>query len=161
MEGAASTDDRPPAWATTLFFGAFIALGALALGIGLRTKTVFPLIWGGLFGGIPLLMAFIPFFNAVLWIILPLGAGMFVLGWVQGARPWWSQSLRGSGTASGKGKKGGRRKGAASSDDGDETDSGWTMGGSSSSSSSGSSDSGSSSSFGGGSSGGGGASGSW
>lgn len=161
IETDASTSDRPPALLTTPFFGLFIAFGALALGLGLRTKTVFPLIWGGLFGGIPLLMALIPFFNAVLWIILPLGAGMFALGWVKGAQPSWQQAVRGAGSSAGAGKKGKRRKDAADDVDVD-TDSGWTMGGdSSSSSSSSSSDSSSSSSFGGGSSGGGGASGSW
>lgn len=163
IETDASTSDRPPAVLTTPFFGLFIALGALALGIGLRTKTVFPLIWGGLFGGIPLVMALIPFFNAALWIILPLGAGMFVLGWVKGAQPSWKQAVRGAGNGATAGKKGKRRSAAA--DDSDlDTGTGWTMGGgssSSSSSSSGSSDSSSSSSFGGGSSGGGGASGSW
>ena len=153
--------NAPPAIVTTPFFGLFIALGALALGAGFRAKTIFMLIWGGLFGGIPLIMALIPFFNAVLWIILPLGAGMFALGWVKGAQPSWQQAVRGAGSSAGAGKKGKRRKDAADDVDVD-TDSGWTMGGdSSSSSSSSSSDSSSSSSFGGGSSGGGGASGSW
>jgi len=147
------TTDRPPAIVTTPFFGLFIALGALALGVGFRTKTVFPLIWGGLFGGIPLLMALIPFFNAKLWVILPTAVGMFALGWVKGATESWRASMRGAG-----GGKRGTRAASTSRDD----DS-WTMGGGSSSSSgsSGSGGSSSSSSFGGGRSGGGGASGSW
>ncbi len=154
------TDDRPPSIVTTPFFGLFIALGALALGVGFRTKTVFPLIWGGLFGGIPMLMALIPFFNAKLWVILPIAVGMFALGWVKGATESWRSSLRGTGgsTRAASGGKRGTRAASTSRDD----DS-WTMGAGSSSSSgsSGSGGSSSSSSFGGGRSGGGGASGSW
>jgi hypothetical protein len=33
-------------------------------------------IWGTIFGGIPMAMAFIPFFNASLWVLAPLAAGM-------------------------------------------------------------------------------------
>ena len=150
--------DRPPSIVMTPFFGLFIALGALALGVGMRTKTVFPLIWGGMFGGIPMIMALIPFFNARLWVVMPLALGMFAFGWVKGGSPSWRASMRGA--AAGAGGKRGRTGSAAP-----HHDDSWTMGGSSSSSgssgSSGSSSSSSSSSFGGGRSGGGGASGSW
>jgi len=156
------SNDRPPSLVTTPFFGLFIVLGFLALGVGFRTKTVFPLIWGGLFGGIPTLMALIPFFNANLWVLAPLAIGMFALGWVKGGSDSWRQSMRGNGhekSAGGKRGKASRASSRSSSRD-DDT---WTMGSGSSSSSgsSGSSGSSSSSSFGGGRSGGGGASGSW
>ncbi len=42
---------------TTPFFGPFTAVGAQAVGAGPRAKTVFMLIWGGLAGGIPVLLA--------------------------------------------------------------------------------------------------------
>lgn len=147
-----STNDRPPSIVTTPFFGLFILPGLLALGVALRTKTVFPLIWGALFGGIPMLMALIPFFNANLWVLMPAAAAMFVIGWVKGGTESWRASMRGAG---GGGGTRGRSGGSSSRDDHS-----WTIG-SGSSSSSGSSGSSSSSSFGGGRSGGGGASGSW
>ncbi len=154
------SNDRPPSVVTTPFFGLFILPGLLALGVALRTKTVFPLIWGVLFGGIPMLMSFIPFFNANLWVLMPAAIAMFVIGWVKGGSESWRRSMRGTGGGTGKrGKKGeGSISGSRSRDD----DS-WTMGSGSTSSSgsSGSSGSSSSSSFGGGRSGGGGASGSW
>lgn len=149
------TNDRPPSLVTTPFFGLFIALGALALGVGFRTKTVFPLIWGGLFGGIPMLMALIPFFNAKLWVVVPVALGMFALGWVKGGTESWCTVTRGSGRQKkGEGGRGASAHAASRDDDS------WTMG-SGSSSSSGSSGSSSSGSFGGGRSGGGGASGGW
>ena len=146
---AAGADQRPPIWLMTPFFGLFIALGTFAVGLGLRSRTVFPLIFGSMFTGIPGLMALIPFFNAS-WLVLgPLAIGMFAWGYSKGANAGWLATLRDSGTGKGSGKG---------------KSSGWVMGassGSSSSSSSGSSSSSSGSSFGGGSSGGGGASGSW
>lgn len=145
-----AAEDRPPRWLMVPFFGLFIAIGGFMAGIGLGSKTGFPLLFGGLFGGIPFLMSLVPFFNASIWILGPLAAGMFAYGYVKGrAKPAWVQDLRAQG-----------RKGSRSSD-------GWVMGGGQSSGggrgSSWGSGSGSSggSSFGGGSSGGGGASGRW
>ncbi len=135
---------HPQAFVTTVFFGMFIVLGALSLGVGLRTKTFFPTIWGALFGGIPFVLALIPFFNASLKILVPAALATFAFGWVKGGSERWRDITRAS-------KKGGRGKGGGGS-------SGWVMG---NSRSSGSSSSSSSSSFGGGRSGGGGASGSW
>jgi len=135
---------HPQAFVTTVFFGMFIVLGALSLGVGLRTKTFFPTIWGALFGGIPFVLALIPFFNASLKILVPAALATFAFGWVKGGSERWRNITRAS-------KKGGRGKGGGGS-------SGWVMG---NSRSSGSSSSSSSSSFGGGRSGGGGASGSW
>ncbi len=135
----------PPIWLMLPFFGVFIALGSFALGISARTRTVFPLIWGGGFGGIPFFMALAWFKTVTLMTLAPLAVAMAVWGYRVGGRLSWMTSLRGSRTL----------------------DKGWVMGSSSSSGGSSSSrgsswSSGSSGgSFGGGSSGGGGASGRW
>ena len=144
---AASAEDRPPALLTTPFFGLFIAIGALAVGVGLRARAVSPILFGGFFGGIPFLMSLVPFFNASRLILGPFALGMLVLGYVKGGKKSWMDAARGT-TPRHSGSERGR--------------SGWVMGGSPSSSSSrGSSSSSSGGSFGGGSSGGGGASGRW
>lgn len=154
MAAAEDAAIRPPTWLMTPFFGLFIALGAGALGVGTRTKSMFPLLWGGLFGGIPGVMALIPFFNAALWVLVPLAVIMFALGYFKGASVMAAGS-GGGGTGRGKGGSG-RGSGGSSS-----SGSNWTSGSSSGSSWSGGSSSSSGSSFGGGRSGGGGASGSW
>ena len=153
----------PPAWLMTPFFGLFIALGATALGVGLRTRSVFALIWGGLFGGIPALMALIPFFNASPWILLPLAVGLLALGYVKGAG-WMArmappQSPTADARPGARGSSRQSRRSESSSSTGTSSSWGSSSSGSSGSGSSGSSSSGSS--FGGGRSGGGGASGSW
>ena len=136
--------DDIPAWAIIPFFGLFVTIGFGMVGIGLRTKTGFPLLFGSFFGGLPLMMS-LAFAGLLAWLILlPWALFVFVMGYRLGGRQSWRDAFRDSGGGKGGG-------------------SGWTMGttskssGSSSSSSSG----GSSSSFGGGSSGGGGASGRW
>jgi uncharacterized protein len=144
---AADTEDLAPTWITTPFFGVFIALGAMFLGVGLRARAGFFVLFGSLFGGIPFLMALIPPFNASLWVLIPLAAMLFAFGLRQGGGAWREMAR---GTSGGSGS----RRGSG----------GWVMGASSSSSSSSSSSrssSSSSSSFGGGRSGGGGSSGSW
>jgi len=148
---AAAAENRPPALLMILFFGVFVAFGAASVGVGVRTKTFFPIMFGGLFGGIPFLMSLIPFFNATPFVLGPLAILMAWFGYVKGGSPVWAQAARGKPTA-----------GAASS--------GWVMGSGNSGSSSGGASGGSSGGdsggssgggFGGGSSGGGGASGSW
>jgi uncharacterized protein len=135
-----SAADRPPALLMIPFFGLFVALGGFAVGAGVRSKTVVPIVWGALFGGIPLMMALVPFFNTSVWILGPFGLAMAALGYRKGGS--WTQTLR-AGKSAAAGTSGG----------------GWVMGGGKSSGGSGGGfDSGS---FGGGSSGGGGASGSW
>lgn len=138
-----SGDDFPE-WALIPFFGLFVTIGFGMAGIGLRTKTGFPLLFGGFFGGMPLVMS-LALADPLAWLILlPWALFVLVMGYRLGGRQSWREAFRNTGP----GRDGG---------------SGWTMGttskssGSSSSSSSG----GSSSSFGGGSSGGGGASGKW
>ena len=153
-------DARPPMWLMVPFFGLFIGFGAFMVGLGVGGKVGFPLIFGGLFGGIPGLMSLVPFFNAPFWILGPLGLVLFLVGLRTGRRmPAWLRDMRGE-TVAATGTTSTRSKASSKT-----SSSGWVMGGNSSDSGSGSSwGSGSGSSggsFGGGSSGGGGASGRW
>jgi uncharacterized protein len=142
----AAAEDRPPTWLTTPFFGAFVGVGGFMLGAGLASKTFFPLLFGSLFGGIPFLMALVPFFNAssVVLGVLALFAG--VVGYRKGGPAFTAMNTSTRSKRASRAAAGGWSWGVDSS------------GGSGSSSGSSSSSSGS---FGGGSSGGGGASGSW
>ena len=142
----APSDDMP-IYILIPFLGLFVGIGFLMVGIGLRTKTGFPLLFGSFFGGMPLLLSLGLLFSLASVTLLPFAIGMAVLGFRLGGRPSWRDSFR-----NGDAGKGGKGKGG-----------GWVMGGGSGSSGSGSSagSSSSSSSFGGGSSGGGGASGKW
>ena len=126
------------------FFGIFVTIGFGMLGIGLRSKTGFPVLFGSFFGGMPLLMSLAFLGKIWLYTLFPLAILVFIQGLRLGARPTWRNAFRSGSSGSGKGG----------------SSSGWTMGGGSGSGSSSSSSS-SSSSFGGGSSGGGGASGRW
>jgi uncharacterized protein len=132
-----------PEWLMIPFFGLFVTIGAGMVGIGMRTKTIFPILFGSLFGGMPLLMSLAFLGMLAMITLLPWAIFMLAMGYRCGGKKGVRDAFRDSG---------GRGGGSGS---------GWTMGSSSSSSSSGSSSSGSSSSFGGGSSGGGGASGRW
>ena len=136
-----SSNDTIPYWVVIPFFGLFVTIGFGMLGIGLRTKTGFPVLFGSLFGGMPLLMSMAFIGKMALYTLVPWAIGMFAMGYRLGGRSSWRDAFRDTG------------KGGSSSSGG------WTMG--TSSSRSGSSSSSSSSSFGGGSSGGGGASGKW
>ena len=132
-----------PVWVAIPFFGLFVTIGFGMLGIGLRSKTVFPVLFGSLFGGMPLLMSLAFMSRMSLYTLFPWALAMLIWGFRLGARPAWRDAFRDSSKGGGSG-------------------SGWTMGGSSGGSGSSSSrSSSSSSSFGGGSSGGGGASGRW
>ena len=135
-----------PAWITVPFFGMFVGIGFFMSGVGIGSKTGFPLLFGSFFGGMPLLMSLA--FGAPPYVLGPLAIAAFMYGFRTGRRkPAWVAAMRDSG-----------RRGSGSSR-------GWVMGansgGSGGSSSGSSSSSSSSSSFGGGSSGGGGASGRW
>jgi uncharacterized protein len=139
-----SSGDDAPLWVVLPFFGLFVTIGFGMLGVGLRSKTGFPVLFGSLFGGMPLLMSLAFAGRLSLYTLFPWALLMFVNGYRLGSKPAWRDAFRNSG-----GKGGG-------------SSSGWTMGGGSSGGSSSSSSSSSSSgSFGGGSSGGGGASGRW
>jgi uncharacterized protein len=139
-----SGGDDPPLWIAIPFFGLFVTIGFSLLGVGLRSKTGFPVLFGSLFGGMPLLMSLAFAGKLSLYTLFPWALAMFLNGYRLGSKPGWRDAFRDSG-----------RKGGGSAG-------GWTMGGGSGGSSSSSSSSSSSgSSFGGGSSGGGGASGRW
>jgi uncharacterized protein len=123
-----------PVWIIVPFMGLFVGIGFFMLGAGLKTKAGFPVLFGGFFGGMPLLMGLGVVFWPALFTLLPLALAMLVVGFRKGKHSTW------------------RGEGAPAT--------GWVMGDNSSDSGSSSSSS-SSDSFGGGSSGGGGASGRW
>jgi uncharacterized membrane protein YgcG len=133
-------DDRPLAIAVVPFFGIFVGLAAFVTGLGIRTRTVGPLVWSGLFGVIPLVIA--TEFVSPVWmaVLTSFGLLMILPGYRSGRTGYWRGILRGGMT------------GSSSSDRSSDSscDSSSHDGGSSSSSD-----------FGGGSSGGGGASGRW
>ena len=132
-------------WFMIPFFGLFVTIGFGMMGLGLRTKTGFPLLFGSLFGGMPLVMSMVFMFTVSLFTLVPWAMFMFVTGYRLGGRERFRDAFRDTDGTGGSGS----------------SSSGWTMGSSSSSGSSSSGSSSSSSSFGGGSSGGGGASGRW
>lgn len=134
-----ATSDMPPMILMIPFFGIFVSIGAFMIGSGVKSKTIFPIFFGGFFGGIPLAMSLFPFFNAPTLILGSLALVMAVVGYRKSNAETW-RSAAGSSTGGGV--------------------AGWTMG-DSTSSSGGSSSSDSGSDFGGGDSGGGGASGDW
>lgn len=139
-----SSGDDFPIWILLPFFGLFVAIGFGMIGIGLRTKTGFPTMFGSVFGGMPLAMSLAFLGYLALMTLVPLAMFMTWLGMRMGKRESWRAAFRNKGD----------------DDPGSGSSSGWKMGGGSSSSGSSSSSS-SSGSFGGGSSGGGGASGRW
>ena len=142
----ASSGESIPYFIVIPFFGVFVTIGFSMLGLGLRTKTGFPVMFGGLFGGLPLLMSMAFMGRVSMWTLVPWGVLMFLNGYRLGGKPSWYNTFRDIGGDGGSGSS-----------------TGWTMGTSkgSGSGSYSSSSSSSSSSFGGGSSGGGGASGKW
>ena len=137
-----------PVYVQIPFFGLFIAIGFFLFGVGVRTKTVIPVVFGIFFGALVLLLSLLLAFLPAAAILVPFAVVMFTTGRRYGGRPSWIASLRRE----------------AESEPGSPVG-GWKMGATESSSSSDDSDSSSSSSdssdFGGGSSGGGGASGRW
>ena len=52
-----NSGDDVPLLIAIPFFGLFVTIGFGMLGVGLRSKTGFPLLFGSLFGGMPLLMS--------------------------------------------------------------------------------------------------------
>jgi uncharacterized protein len=139
-----SSSSDVPVFILVPFLGIFVAIGSFMVGLGLRTKTAFPILFGGFFSGLPMLMALLVMFTVTLYTLAPFWLVMATLGYRLGGRDKWRDSFR-DGAGKGKGGSG----------------SGWVMGGGSSGGSSSGGSSSSGSSFGGGSSGGGGASGRW
>ena len=139
---SASSDDVP-VFILVPFLGIFVAIGSFMVGLGLRTKTAFPILFGGFFSGLPMLMALLVMFTVTLFTLAPFWVAMAAWGYRLGGREKWKDTFR-------PGKGGGTSGGG-----------GWVMGGGGSGGSSSGGSSSSGSSFGGGSSGGGGASGRW
>ena len=133
-----SSQNQPSMWFVIPFLGLFVTIGFFMIGVGVRTKTGFPLLFGGMFGGMPMLMSMAFAGLLGLAVLIPLASLMALVGYRTAGRPAMRDAFR---------KSSGTDRG------------GWTMG--AGSGGSGSSSGGSSSSFGGGSSGGGGASGRW
>ncbi len=94
------------------FFGLFVGIGFGMLGVGLRSKTGFPVLFGSLFGGMPLAMSLAFLGRLSLMTLLPFAIAMLVMGFRAGAKPAWRKAFRDAGSG----------KGGSSS-------SGWTMGG--------------------------------
>jgi len=144
-------NDLPPAWFIIPCFATFVGFGSFAAGLGMRTKTYAPLVAGGMFVGIPLLIALTVTSVLSIAALAAIGVAALALGYRRGLSAYWMGMLRNG------------RPDSARDDDASD----WIMGGTPGSSSDGSdsvSSGGSSSSggdFGGGSSGGGGASGRW
>ena len=118
------------------FLSLFVMIGWFMAGAGVGSRHLFPIIWGGFFGGIPLFMS-LGIGGIAPFVVMVLGAIMFFVG----VRKGWANPKAFSGTG-GRGGYGG---------------SNWSSGGFSSGGFSGGGGGG----FGGGCSGGGGASGSW
>ena len=125
------------AWIMNAFMGAvFVVLGFGVIGAALRSRQVFPVVWGGIFGGVAMFMAWMAS-GLAFSLLAVLAAVMLVVGWKMAhlvkpgtlARNSWASGwTMGGGGSSGGGFGGG----------------GFSGGG-----------------FGGGCSGGGGASGGW
>ena len=81
-----SSSGDAPAWLIIPFLGLFVAIGFFMIGAGLRTKTGFPLLFGGFFGGMPLLMSMAIVFTVALFTLFPLALAMAVWGYRMGAR---------------------------------------------------------------------------
>lgn len=140
-----ASGEFPPAIVIVPFFAIFVTLGGFMAGLGLRTKTIGPLVAAGLFSAAPVLIAAM-MSPGTLLVLLPLELFAVWLGYHKGGSGYWTRAMR-SGSPH---------------ESPDEPD-GWIMGGTDSSSGGSSDGDGSSfsSDFGGGSSGGGGASGRW
>jgi uncharacterized protein len=144
-----SRSDIPPLYVAVPFFGIFVVLGGFAGGLGLRTRTIGPLVGGGMFTAIPLFIAAM-MSAASLAILVPLELLAMAFGYRKGRSDYWRRTLRGN-VPYGSLEPDAWMMGGTSGSPGDRSS---DREGSSSSSSS-------SSDFGGGSSGGGGASGHW
>lgn len=125
------------------FLGLFVGIGSFVMGLAVRTKVIFLVLWAAIFAGVPLLMVTFGFGWAVRTGMVAFSAALMMWGYRRGKGDQTKRAVTGQTSPSGR--------------------TGWTWGTGSSSSSSGrsSSSGSSSSSFGGGRSGGGGASGRW
>ena len=146
-QSPASSNDAMLPYVLVPFLGIFVSIGFGMAGAGAGARAVGPIVFGAIFGGIPMALGATVGMPRGAWVLAGIAVLALVIGFRVGRRPGSRASMRGSS------KKGGSRwvwgMGGSSS------------GGSSSGRSSSGSSSGSSGSFGGGRSGGGGASGRW
>ena len=84
-------------WAMIPFFGLFVTIGFGMLGIGLRTKTVFPVLFGSAFGGMPILMSMAFMDKASLVTLVPWAIAVLVLGYRLGGRKSFRDAFRNTG----------------------------------------------------------------
>lgn len=141
-----SSNDPMLPYVLVPFLGLFVAIGFGLAGAGLGARAIGPLVFGAIFGGIPLALGASVGMPTGAWILAGIAVLALVIGFRLGRRPGSRASMRGSSKKAGGGWVWGT---------------GGSSGGSSSGRSSSGSSSGSSGSFGGGRSGGGGASGRW
>ena len=100
--------DDIPVWIIIPFMALFVSIGFTMVGIGLRSKTGFPLLFGSLFGEMPLLITGVGHARRVR--ALPLAIGMAI-------SPAWAPANRGATFRRQSGRK--RRSGSSG---------GWVMG---------------------------------
>jgi uncharacterized protein len=74
-------NDDVPIYVAIPFFGLFVTIGFGMLGIGLRSKTGFPVLFGSLFGGMPLLMSLAFMSKMSLYTLFPWALAMLVTGY--------------------------------------------------------------------------------
>ncbi len=137
----ATVDRRMPVYMAIPFLGLFVVVGAFIAALAARTRTVVPLILGGLFFGVGLIIGFAAYPALTLITLVPLGAVMAMVGYRAGGAPRWTNMMRGTtGTVTDS------TPWISNSGDGGSGGGDYSSGGGD---------------FGGGDSGGGGASGSW
>ena len=90
---SASSDDVP-VFILVPFLGIFVAIGSFMVGMGLRTKTAFPILFGGFFSGLPMLMALLVMFTVTLFTLAPFWVAMAAWGYRLGGREKWKDTFR-------------------------------------------------------------------
>ena len=75
-----------PSWGMIPFFGLFVTLGFGIAGIGLRSKTIVPILFGIVFGGMPIFMSTSLMYWPTLFTLVPWAIVALVLGYRLGGR---------------------------------------------------------------------------
>ncbi len=97
--------DDVPEFVLVPFLGIFVAIGSFMMGLGVRTKAAFPILFGGFFSGLPMLMALLVMFTVALFTLVPFWLAMAAWGYRLGGRAKWRDTFRsgkGGGGASGR-----------------------------------------------------------